>query len=38
MDHKNKLKNKDRVIKYVLKVLKRSKKFPSLSLPHEEIL
>ena len=39
MDHKIKLKNKTRVIKYVLQaVLKRSKEFLPLSLPHEVIL
>ena len=38
MDHKNKFKNKARVIKYVLQVLKRSEEFLSLSLPHEVIL
>ena len=38
MDHKNKFKNKARVIKYVLQVLKRSKEFLPLSLPHEVIL
>ena len=38
IDHKNKFKNKARVIKYVLQVLKRSKEFLSLSLPHEVIL
>ena len=38
MDHKNKFKNKARVIKYVLQVLKRSKEFLSFSLPHEVIL
>ena len=32
MDHKNKFKNKARVIKYVLQVLKRSKEFLPLSL------
>ena len=32
MDHKNKFKNKARVIKYVLQVLKRSKEFLSPTL------
>ena len=38
MDHKNKFKNKARVIKYVLQVLKCSKEFLSFALPHEVIL
>ena len=38
MDRKNKFKNKARVIKYVLQVLKRSKEFLSFSLPYEVIL
>ena len=38
MDHKNKFKNKARVIKHVLQVLKLSKEFPPLSLPHVNIM
>ena len=38
MDHNTKLKNKARVIKYVLQVSKRSKEFLPLLLSHEVIL
>ena len=38
MDHKNKFKNTARVIKHVLQVLKLSKEFLPLSLPHVNIM